>query len=337
MDQVLGRIMTQSPRYRDTNKKDCKKLYLVVSQFWLWEIGDCIFTSQCKWWWQWRSAHNESSLDRLSDTMRNGHAMTDEIVGLLLSALFERMAWMRMDHQEHRGVNSTEQPNLLVIFATSIALISQRVTQYLDAGANDEPSIRSEKEFLHNIEDIREELGMLQTVLTQQEEVWREFAFGVWPQHWPTGAEGSFQPLRGFGSEEMDDEQVQMWRIIQRPQFHFLNTKKRLKKLDEDAERAQRSIELKLDLKQRHASLREARNASVMSASVLGFTIVTIIFTPLSFLASLFALPIDQLQQNQTPSTAGSDPVYSTAYVKKWMGKFCLLGNVSHSNTPDLF
>lgn len=151
---------------------------------------------------------------------------------------------------------------------------------------------------------------------------------------WPTGAEGSFQPPTTQGVREMDGEKAQTWRIIQRPQSHFRKIKRRLKQLDEDAERAQRSIELKLDLKQRHASLREARNASILSASVLGFTIVTIIFTPLSFLASLLALPIEQLQQSQVSQpNLGSTPFYPTTYVKKWMGKSCLRKNPCHPST----
>jgi Mg2+ and Co2+ transporter CorA len=80
---------------------------------------------------------------------------------------------------------------------------------------------------------------------------------------------------------------------IQRPQFQFAKFKRQIAKLNEDAERVERAIDRKLDLKTKHASLNEAHATAIMSAAVFGFTIITIIFMPLSFLVSLFALPID--------------------------------------------
>ncbi|KAI8946097.1 hypothetical protein F4801DRAFT_81567 [Xylaria longipes] len=49
-----------------------------------------------------------------------------------------------------------------------------------------------------------------------------------------------------------------------------------------------------------------------MSAAIVGFTVITIIFAPLSFFTSLFALPIDQFQQNQ-------EGKYTTNYIGKWI------------------
>jgi hypothetical protein len=56
---------------------------------------------------------------------------------------------------------------------------------------------------------------------------------------------------------------------------------------------------------------------------IAGFTIVTIIFVPLSFVMSLFALPIDRFQQNQidSPWSSGTK-MYSTNYIGKWAGKY---------------
>ncbi|KAK5044768.1 hypothetical protein LTR84_010424 [Exophiala bonariae] len=42
-----------------------------------------------------------------------------------------------------------------------------------------------------------------------------------------------------------------------------------------------------------------------MSAAVLGFTIITIRFTPLTFITGLFALPVRQFQDNQIISRRG--------------------------------
>ncbi|KAE9381987.1 hypothetical protein N431DRAFT_458534 [Stipitochalara longipes BDJ] len=57
-----------------------------------------------------------------------------------------------------------------------------------------------------------------------------------------------------------------------------------------------------------------------MSAAVFGFTIITIIFTPLSFMVSLFALPIDRFQQHQVPSVwTDQAGMYSTKYMGRWI------------------
>lgn len=174
------------------------------------------------------------------------------------------------------------------------------------------------------------------SVLIQQETTWREFAHKSWPRFWKNGYEGNFEPDWKYDWQRRDQEKLDYsfpgwktvdvetkWRVIQSPQEHFRKRRTQLDKLDRDAERVQRSIELKLDLKQRHASLKEARTASLMGASVLGFTIITIIFTPLSFMAGLFALPIDRLEVAQSTgldSSSGVPGAYSTGYVMKWMG-----------------
>ncbi|KAL8916071.1 MAG: hypothetical protein Q9208_008725 [Pyrenodesmia sp. 3 TL-2023] len=76
--------------------------------------------------------------------------------------------------------------------------------------------------------------------------------------------------------------------------------RKRTQKIDGDAVRMQQKIQDTLNLKrtaasmdQANASIKEARESKLLSLVVIGFTIITLIFTPLSFLASLFALNID--------------------------------------------
>ncbi|KAI1172377.1 hypothetical protein F4777DRAFT_590564 [Nemania sp. FL0916] len=145
---------------------------------------------------------------------------------------------------------------------------------------------------------------MIQTVLFQQEEIWKEFTYNTWPQYWPDGEDGRFRPPF---SEDAD-----IWREIAKPQSQFPKYRKRFEKLDDDAERVERHILVQLDLKQKHATMKETHTATVMSAAIVGFTVITIIFAPLSFLASLFALPIDQFQQRE-------DGKYTTNYVGRWM------------------
>ncbi|KAI3338061.1 hypothetical protein F4824DRAFT_499841 [Ustulina deusta] len=78
------------------------------------------------------------------------------------------------------------------------------------------------------------------------------------------------------------------------------------------AEEVKRIVLIKLDLKQKHATMRETHAATVMSPDIVGFIIIIIIFTPLSFMTSLFALPVDQFQPNEGDR-------YITAYLGRWM------------------
>ena len=106
--------------------------------------------------------------------------------------------------------------------------------------------------------------------------------------------------------------------MVLKTQTQLSKFRRRIEQLGEDAERVRETILTKLDWKQKHAGLKEAHAAAIISAAVLGFTIVTIIFVPLSFVMSLFALPIDRFQQNQidSPWSSGTK-MYSTNYIGK--------------------
>lgn len=300
IDQVVVRSVIRFMNGLVT--KEAKDAYsgpvLMVPQVWIWKFGNhlvtsAVFADQDDFWLK-------------PEIPRWALQSDDELIGFILSTLINSLT---------ESIPELRQP-LLMAFERSIAVISELVNKYLGNDEMGNIDIDKEKEFLHEIEDIREELAMIQTVLLEQEEVWREFAFSTWPDYWPTGPEGKFQIPR-----EKDDH----WKIIQRPQQQFPKFRRRLKKLDDDAERVQRSIELKLDLKQKHASLQVARTGSVMSASVFGFTIITVIFTPLSFMVGLLALPVDRFQQNQVQVQGGDSAVYSTRYIGKWIGEFDVL------------
>jgi Mg2+ and Co2+ transporter CorA len=111
-------------------------------------------------------------------------------------------------------------------------------------------------------------------------------------------------------------------RHIEKPQYVIAKFKRRITDLDEDAERTEKSIQIRLDLGQKHLALRETRTVSVMSASVFAFTIITIIFTPLSFATSLFALSVEEFAHHQTTFPDRQDPVYGTSYIVTSLGMY---------------
>jgi hypothetical protein len=114
---------------------------------------------------------------------------------------------------------------------------------------------------------------MIKDVITDQEEVWTQF----------------YEDLK----DEIDKWDDNNRRIAIRPKQQIPKFKRRVQKIDEDAQRVEQWIHGQLDLKKTHASIRESHNSTVLSTTVIGFTIVTVVFTPLSFMTSLLAVPDD--------------------------------------------
>ncbi|KAG9201807.1 hypothetical protein G6514_005423 [Epicoccum nigrum] len=126
----------------------------------------------------------------------------------------------------------------------------------------------------------------------------------------------------------MEPKLRKKWKTIMRPKSQFEKYRRKIEQLEEDAARVENGIRAKLDLKRTHASSKDAHASGVVGAAVLGFTIITIIFTPLSFVTSLFAFSIDGLQKHQIdwflpgPRNEESETnvtrAYTTSYIGKW-------------------
>lgn len=163
---------------------------------------------------------------------------------------------------------------------------------------------------------------MIRRVLLQQEEVWSEFANNAWPEVWASRQDGRMI----YPPDSQSDTLREEIRLSMRPKVRLQKFQQKIAQLDENAERVERFLILELDLKQKHATMRESHATAIMSAAVFGFTIITIIFTPSSFIMSLFALPIDRFQQNQKRSRWTDEAgMYSTNYIGKWTGRTPIL------------
>jgi hypothetical protein len=95
-----------------------------------------------------------------------------------------------------------------------------------------------------------------------------------------------------------------------------------LERMDHQAERIYKSITDLLDLKQKHANAFEARFARDQAAgtarqsqTIMVFTIVTIIFLPLSFISSFFAINIREFPHEP----GGDEPSLQLSWVSKYM------------------
>ncbi|KAJ5292018.1 hypothetical protein N7478_001269 [Penicillium angulare] len=140
--------------------------------------------------------------------------------------------------------------------------------------------IGEETDLLAETKDIRDELNMIRTVLEHQKHVLVDFQEVICEVY--QGQHRSQYEVK----KRFKDQQ----RMID---MHL----KDLDRMDKQAERIYHSITDLLDLKQKHANAFEARFArdqaagtSRQSKTIMVFTIVTIVFLPLSFITSIFTI-----------------------------------------------
>lgn len=321
-DQTLTRLFDSEDRSSTTtkslkrgrrseyNRKKRDLPLIVVGQTWVWKTQDVLIVTDLQpGHYVTLDAHDRE--DTASTLLKDSNVY----VGIAM-LLAERVESIEARYYEIGG------DTILDVYGTAIVNVADEVEAYVQKPGVENMGIEKEKDFLHQISDIREELTMLQRVLTQQEEVWADFASNVWPEIWARSLEGQKPYYIDSQNESSGEEEKVLMRFVLRPNLQIRKSKRRVQQLDEDADRVERSIITQLDLKAKHASLRESHATAVMSAAVFGFTVITIVFTPLSFVMSLFALPIQSFQQRQIQSTWTSDAgMYTGNYIGKWTGK----------------
>jgi hypothetical protein len=221
---------------------------------------------------------------------------------------------------------------VLDIFEESISVISNDVDQYFNKKTprQQEKAAKDEKEFFHDIADIRGELSMLRSVTTQQEQVWTalkarllslidhldgEHEFPHKQQahtQVSLSANSRVQSKAGMmtgpqteGKTETKhgplafklylERRASANRIVEETSSLLQRFKDRIEKVDQDAERVQNLVPQYLELKRSYASIKESHYTAILGAAVFGLSVVTIVFTPLSFAVALLALPNDSV------------------------------------------
>jgi ankyrin repeat protein/Mg2+ and Co2+ transporter CorA len=171
------------------------------------------------------------------------------------------------------------------------------VDKLLDIGA--------ETDLLAETKDIRDELNMISKVLEDQRIVLPDM-------------EASITDIYREEHKSQQDLKRRFKDMLKTIDTHI----KDLERMDKQAKRIYESITDLLDLKQKHANAFEARFARDQAAgtarqsqTIMVFTIVTIIFLPLSFIAAMFTINIQEF-----PHQPGSDePSLPLSYVSKYM------------------
>lgn len=183
----------------------------------------------------------------------------------------------------------------LDIFETGVIQVITRVERFMKQPTSLKPDdIKKERGFMHDISDIRDELAMVDAILRKQESILNSV-------------------IENVNDRATENE---TWQTIVMAKQKLNTYRERVKKIDRDAERMEKNIQDQLNLKRTYSSIRDTHNGIILSTAVIGFTIVTVIFTPLAFMASLFALPIDNIVKHRSENMN-----YATNYIGKWFGK----------------
>ncbi|KAI0000093.1 hypothetical protein F4779DRAFT_604959 [Xylariaceae sp. FL0662B] len=144
--------------------------------------------------------------------------------------------------------------------------------------------IREEFKLFEDVQDILDEIKMVESVLDQQKEVFEKLV------------SGRFEHL---GLDRMKSAGTLLWTVR--------DLKNKFDVMNGHAVSVSSAVTSLLDLKQRQANLWEARSSREESEettrqgnTLMVFTTVTIVFLPLSFMSSFFAISIAQFPRDET-------------------------------------
>ena len=294
-DQVVMRALSVKS---DNQKSDSEIPILTVPQLWLWRLDGVVVSA-------YASAEQLGQGEYYSATESPLTFYPDLHIGHILAYHVKAFNCAYKDGPVHF------EP-VLNIFETAMMQVQSELNIYMKVHGT-RLDIDKEADFIHNISDIRSEIVMIQDVLNQQEKVLYDF-------------------LKDPTLERIENEP---WAPVHTAMQLISDYRERTRKIDGDAQRIDQVIQNKLNLKRTaasiedaHQSVTEARQSKLLSIVVLGFAIITIIFTPISFLAALLALDIDTFDGiKYTPvSTDAANSINSQASAvfsgKKMAGLF---------------
>ncbi|KAF2110079.1 hypothetical protein BDV96DRAFT_668533 [Lophiotrema nucula] len=133
--------------------------------------------------------------------------------------------------------------------------------------------ISEETEYVKEIKDIMDELTSMARVFEQQYELLASRANG----------------------NELDP--VELYSSGAAASFEEVTAK--IKQLQKEADRVYKSLVDLLDLKQKQAGVQQADDTAQQGLTILVFTIITIIFSPLSFIAGVFSMNAIEINQDR--------------------------------------
>lgn len=281
---------------------------LLVSQTWLWNFNDSVLLSS-------HSIKRTSSRFPRFSIYRGrvvpyffgqGPAPSIELqMGLIIASQVSEFG------EEHdREDNGSKFKSALHMFETAVISALSDVQRYLDAkpgSYNIKQQKKKEQGFIHDMSDIHSELDMIMSVLEQQKKIMNKF----------------LRETKDL-QERATSQDKEGWAQVKQARALLNDYTERVEKIHRDGDRVDKTIESYLNLKRTYASIEDTRNSLMVGFAATAFAFVTVIFTPLSFMTSLFALPVDQFARQQYREEGSEDSVFKSSYIARWTGMWQL-------------
>ncbi|KAI0438289.1 hypothetical protein F4803DRAFT_103355 [Xylaria telfairii] len=256
---------------------------LMVHQLWLWKLDDNTVITCCP------DRCHIGPGNTLIDTIRQSGIESMKEPDDLIQHILYKCA-TSVDKLHSAGLDA----HILDIFDDHIANMSEEeVVLFKQFQKNMEErdrkknqNITAEIKLLYGVKDICDELKLLKRIFEIQSRVLSDFTRIFWP-----------------GDQERRDsflENCGVKTLIDRTAG-----------IDQNAKNTLGELNFLIQIKQTQSSLDEAEAARLLNNNIFLFTIVTIIFTPLSFITSLFAVPIKQFPHDGT-SNLSYDSIWIT-------------------------
>ena len=313
---------------------------LIVPQLWLWSIDDILVSAYPipRSW--------NKKLVKCDD-------LIDVHVAKTIWSHVAQFGTSYFDPKTKQSFRST-----LDMFEMALVATLSDVRNYITNRVSQEINIATERHLLECIADIRNELDMIRTIIEQQEDVLDTFLLKKSDRvskerndllqdinDYKKEMEGRFN-AKDFSEEieglreliskiEADFEEVKKWQGYAKDRIAKYT--RRISKIERDAEKIAKTIDDMLNLSRTEASIKEARNSVVIGWAALAFAIITVIFTPLSFAASLMALPINRFVDHQYRYSDAEDDtrVYKSGYIARTFCKSPYDGPIDLTLTPS--
>lgn len=300
--------------YRYCKKHGHERKIFMVDQLWLWVIGKDLIVSCFPGRWEQQRRDPLNVLDGIIEEMNAKTRAPIRSVYDLAILITSRCSGMFSRHR-----SDDQRYQFLDMFEASVGRVTEELTQLfhrfeqasaqsqqwlrprrrrhmIRKASNDVESfdplldIRSETSLLTEVRDIRDELNILTMILNSQIFTLGDFRGCLIDE---LGGNGASSRRVANVVNEIRKRTVEQERRLK---LH----KRDIDAMDQQAERLYKSLTDLLDLKQKHSNALEARFASEQALAaaregqtVMVFTIVTIIFQPMSFITSYFGIDVD--------------------------------------------
>jgi hypothetical protein len=292
---------------RDWPKDDIP--ILIVPQLWIWRIGNVILSAH--------STNEESG--NLRHLVWQGTELgfptcmplveqtnADLQMGLIMTDFIHAFG------QEMTINDETKVSPPLDLFEGQVVSLLSEVKTYIRDTKRNAIDYNIEERFHHVLSDCRSELAMIQHILDQQEEILNSLLDHCSQSQTSTKHNQSpdlMYPAKvsAPSSSPMSVQSPPDWTPVRKGQELLKRYRKRIQKIDGDAERIEKNVQDLLNLKRTYASVQDSHASVLLSVAAIGFAIVTIIFAPLAFLTALFALNMEGFDRLRVKSSDNND------------------------------